>query len=61
MLEVGLEESILAKNEKTYAGGAQFLKVTKKDMFSRIANRTLNLQSESDHYVATVRSNIELV
>ncbi|MCH1911451.1 hypothetical protein L9Z41_02255 [Leptospira noguchii] len=39
MLEFGLEESILALNEKACTGGAQFLKIT---------NKTLNLRSESD-------------
>ncbi|EMO54511.1 hypothetical protein LEP1GSC172_4022, partial [Leptospira noguchii] len=39
MLEFGLEESILALNEKACTGGAQFLKIT---------NKTLKLRSESD-------------
>ncbi|WP_061247693.1 hypothetical protein [Leptospira noguchii] len=39
LLEFGLEESILATNEKACTGGAQFLKLT---------NKTLNLRSESD-------------
>ncbi|WP_235595563.1 hypothetical protein [Leptospira noguchii] len=39
MLEFGLEESILALNEKACTGGAQFLKTT---------NKTLKLRSESD-------------
>ncbi|UOG42867.1 hypothetical protein [Leptospira noguchii] len=48
LLEFGLEESILAMNEKPCTGGAQFLKVTNKDKFSRTTNRTLNYDSESD-------------
>ncbi len=39
LLEFGLEESILAMNEKACTGGAQFLKTT---------NRTLNYDCESD-------------
>ncbi|MCH1913218.1 hypothetical protein L9Z17_16005 [Leptospira noguchii] len=48
MLEFGLEESILALNEKLCTGGAQFLKLTNKDIFSRIVDKILKLRSESD-------------